>query len=612
MMKSGFLFLSSIVVSGLANLSFAAPVQRILLARNGQAFASIRLTTTESSTDTYAASELTDYLCQITGTSFSVTKQTTARLQIILKRNQNYGKEDYSVGLEQKDILLQGGSSRAILYAVYSFLGQLGCCWISPQFSYYNGHSEWIPKVPVLYYNFTKKIYEHPQFGIRKVDIEEGRSHTVESLKQLIEWMPKVRLNTFMVPLNYQGAGKVQWDKWREELVPELKKRDLLIEVGGHGYQNFLNAHMEGGTLFTKHQDWFGKNKKGEPDTALNLVFNTSNQEAVDYFIGNILHYLKEHPEIDIFDLWPPDVARWAETSSFTSFGIPSDQQAMLVNTVDSAIKKLRPRLRLEIIAYGQVLQPPKNVSLNNDILADICPIDQSFERPLFDTSHTNNKEYVKAISNWKKNFSGGLGLYSYYRKYAWRSLPVVIPHFIQQELQWYKQHRFMAISSYAEPGDWYTYELNHYTLAALAWDPSVSVDSLMRQYCSFRYPGNTGLAYETYLTMENIVPRLSSIPFTTLKNQEEYIKAIANLQNLQQRMNRAIQQTSSPENIQRLQLMIQYALYDITLVAARVNGGSNINTMVQTLADFLNDNIGAGVFLPYSINALQRTYNSK
>ena len=35
------------------------------------------------------------------------------------------------------------------------------------------------------------------------------------------------------------------WDKFRERVTPECRKRGITIEVGGHGYQNFLNAEME-------------------------------------------------------------------------------------------------------------------------------------------------------------------------------------------------------------------------------------------------------------------------------------------------------------------------------------------------------------------------------
>ena len=47
---------------------------------------------------------------------------------------------------------------------------------------------------------------------------------------------------TLVIPTDYQGHGRVKWDNWRDALTPELQKRGILIEVGGHGYQNFLKG----------------------------------------------------------------------------------------------------------------------------------------------------------------------------------------------------------------------------------------------------------------------------------------------------------------------------------------------------------------------------------
>jgi len=37
----------------------------------------------------------------------------------------------------------------------------------------------------------------------------------------------------------------------------------------------------------------------------------------------------------------------------------------------------------------------------------------------------------------------------------------------MQKDLQWYAKLPVQGVSTYAEPGDWFTYELNHYVLAA-------------------------------------------------------------------------------------------------------------------------------------------------
>jgi hypothetical protein len=118
---------------------------------------------------------------------------------------------------------------------------------------------------------------------------------------------------------------------FREKVAPECQKRGILIEVGGHGYQNFLNAEMEDGKLFTQHPDWFGKNAQGQPQKAKGWVFCTSNLDATQYLIKNFLAYIKERPEIQIYDFWPPDGAKWCECDKCKELGTPSDRQAILV-----------------------------------------------------------------------------------------------------------------------------------------------------------------------------------------------------------------------------------------------------------------------------------------
>jgi hypothetical protein len=571
------------------------------LAQNGRAMVSV-FSPKASATQQFAASELTRYLKKISGADFKILTQKPAGSvsAIVLEINRNIPLEDYSISYRDRQLVLAAGSDRAALYVVYDFLQRLGCVWLAPQFSFYKGRAEQIPNKPVLDYDGSKPVYEHPRFAYRKIDIEEGLSHTPENLQQLIEWMPKVRLNVFMVPLNYQGSGRVKWENWRQALTPELKKRGILIEVGGHGYQNFLNARMENGTLFTKHPDWFGKNRNCEPDSVKTLVFNTSNPQAVNYFLSNIVQYLREHPEIDIFDCWPPDVAKWAECPALAALGTAEDRQAVLMNQVDSAIRKNRPGLQVEVIAYGQVLNPPQHISLNKNILVDICPINQRFEKQI---NNTVNSEYLNAINAWRKKFDGNIGLYSYYRKYAWKSLPAVLPHYIQQDLQWFASLPLQGISTYAEPGDWYTYELNHYVLAALAWNPEVSVDAMLRQYARIRYGAALELAVKACNDLEELVRQFCSLPYTTIKTPEELRMAALRLLSSKEPLVKllgTVQDKYIEGNVRRLCLMLQYAIADLEIQQLRAanKSGPAIEEKVSQLVSFLEQHADEGVFV--------------
>ena len=77
-----------------------------------------------------------------------------------------------------------------------------------------------------------------------------------------------------------------------KELTPELQKRGITIEVGGHGYENFINAEMQDGKLFAEHHDWFGQDENGQRVKAKNRVFCTSNPQAVDFVVANVVAYL--------------------------------------------------------------------------------------------------------------------------------------------------------------------------------------------------------------------------------------------------------------------------------------------------------------------------------
>ena len=119
----------------------------------------------------------------------------------------------------------------------------------------------------------------------------------------------------------------------------------------------------------------------------------------------------------------------------------------MLINHVQRAVEKSRPGVRLEIIAYSKALLPPTMVKLDERILVDFCPINQSFEVPINDPSSTRNAEYITALTAWRKQFAGDIGLYSYYRKYAWKSLPALIPHYMQADLRYYRSLPLAATS---------------------------------------------------------------------------------------------------------------------------------------------------------------------
>lgn len=612
------------ILSGL--LTLLLPVRRtdaadsqepaaLVLADKGKTDFSIVTPAKPFPTETFAAKELQRYLNALSGAPFRIASKPAKHSILVCRRGAapagialpasvvSLPAEGYCISLREGALLVVGADDRGTLYAVYDLLQRLGCRWLSPAFAFYQGAFETVPKTEQLSLFLKDDIIEKPALKYRKLYVEEGHSHNTSNLLQMIEWMPKRRFNTLVVPLNYGGQGRVMWDNWRKELTPALNRRGLWIEVGGHGYENFLNAQMESGQLFMRHSDWFHMDASGSRIKNPHAVFCTSNREAREYLTGSVIHYLDARPEIQIFDFWPPDGAKWCQCTNCAALGTPSERQALLLAEVSAAVHGTRPDVQFETIAYAAALAPPVKPPMALNVLIDFCPIGQCFEVQINDPASDKNAAYVTQLNAWRSAFKGDISIYSYYRKYAWRSLPNLIPHYIQNDLRFYRGVGVRGISSYAEPGDWATYELNHYILGGLAWNPDADTDAMLREFAAARFGPQADLARKTYQVLEDNVRHVCSLPGTALKTSAEYDRAAETLRAFANELDtacRAKTAAAPAAALHRLALAMDYALRDLLLLKARVERTSakERRAQIEALDRFIQEHAKDGVFL--------------
>ncbi len=592
---------------GLHNAMLATVPDTVLLASKGKALYNIYLDGASGPTLRFAGAELKKYLDQISGAGFSIASapgNKTIVLSASQKEFSNKTENNYRISKDRNKIYFSAADETGVLYAVYDFLSRLGCHWAAPAFEFYNGAHEYVPRNHTLIYSHTQNDLQAPVFKYRKLYIEEGLSHNSTNLVQLAEWMPKARFNILVAPINYQGHGKVQWDNWRENLSPELKKRGIKVEVGGHGYQNFLNASMESGTLFSKHPEWFGMNKDGQRSPDKKWVCCTSNPKAVAYVHNNILAYLEDRPEIDIFDFWPPDSEEWCYCANCTALGSASTRHALFVNETAQFLKKHLPRVKLECLAYSHYTAPPDSVVLDPDILVDFCPIKQNFDYQIYEPEAENNRFYNNHLKTWRDDFKGEISLYSYYRRYAWRSLPNMLTHYMQKDLKYYKKMGVSGVSVYSEPGDWFTYGINHYVLSGLAWNPDINVDSLVQLYCTTVYGAAAKTAIAAYRELEETVRFACFVPYSIPKQlpvYESYYKRLKLRQDQLYKEGKAFK-TGSIENehLNKLHAMFQHALLSIERQQFTVTGNEQkAKEQVGKIREMAIASSGKGLFIP-------------
>jgi hypothetical protein len=603
---------ATLFICGLFGLSNGGP---IMLASKGAANYTVVSPPYASPSEKFAADELAKYLRLISKAPFRISAKlidhpiiagSVELLQKILPRVTipALKEEEFCIFIRDNNICLVGGSDRSTLYAVYDFLGSLGCDWVAPEFDFFEGKSQRIPVQPELQYIPVKETIQRPGLSYRKLYIEEGLSHNAGNLATLVDWMPKSRFNILVAPLNYEGQGRVKWDNWRENIIPEIKKRGIIIEVGGHGYQNFLNATMEDGQLFNKHPEWFGMDEAGRRTPDPHRVFCTSNASAVDYLHKNLLSYLQHHPEIGIFDFWPPDSEKWCTCKSCLALGNAADRHSLLVSQTALWLRKEISTVKLECIAYSNYVAPPPLKKLDKQVLVDFCPIRQSFEFQIYEDSSTNNANYRQNLLAWLKSFEGDISIYSYFRKYAWRSLPNIIPHYMQNDIRYYRDIGAKGISVYSEPGDWFTYGLNHYVLGKIAWDPDTNVDSLTDVYCASVYGEGSQVAALAYRSLEQIVRRGCSIPHTTLKTVGTYERFANTIDSCRRKVSEMASRKELDDitrrHLNRLGLMLAYAGENISLQHLKAMDAPEEKTseIVNDIRQLFADNKGSGLFI--------------
>jgi hypothetical protein len=614
------LCVATLLLCALLGRSPVAAGDDLQLVEDGASEYEIVLPSDPSAVEQFAASELQEYLQKMSGAQLPITRGEAPARSILIGvegaqqrgvslAEERLGWDGFVMQTEGNQLVLAGRQQRGTLYAVYALLEELGVRWYAPNFSFYRGAQggEDVPQRSSLSLESMKRT-ERPDYKYRKKYVEEGYTFTPERTTKLIDWMAKTRMNVLVYPTDYRNRGTTVWDDVRDELTPELEKRGMVLEVGGHGYQNYLSPEK----YFDEHPAWFAM-KDGERTRNEHYVFNTTNEQALDTLTANVIEYLRARPEIDIFDLWPPDQVRWSQDPQSLAQGDPADRQAIVINHVAEAVQEALPDVKVEFIAYSASLRPPDehDIDAENTIM-DYADYSRSFEYPIWDHRHPENAMFKNVLKEWFRSgaFDGEISYYTYYRKYIWRSLPVVFPRLMQEEMQYYRQLGVVGMGSYAEPGDWFTYELTHYAIANLSWNKDLNMSALVEDYTRGRFGPAAPQLQRYFWLIEETMRKGARIPQTEVQDLDEmehYLKNMEQCAALLEEARTAAQ--GEPEVLSlldKLELSLEYATLDLQIRAMNLRmseeyvseSGRRLQALRQEMMTLFNENLDEGVFI--------------
>lgn len=403
-----------------------------------------------------------------------------------------------------------GNIPRATLYAVYDFLeSELGYRWYFP-YPEDNLTPSLSPTALFALFDRAMDRESVPAYSFRSRefrDVSPMTASTDDRIVQQIDWWAKLRMNRFLLNFHYAGNEEL-WGRWRQRLIPEIKRRGMLVGLGEHGaYPLFLPPRR----YAEAHPDWYcmidGK-RIGSMHTESGewAQFCTTNAEAVATYLQNFAAFVREHPEIDFYYPAPNDVGGWCECARCADIPI-ADRYLRLNNQTAEAINAVKPGTRIMHLAYSNHRLPPENTLPHPLIDVDVACWGRDFAYPLCDPrTMPDDADYLEVFRQWAAirdqmtDAEDARLLYHWkIMRHYWLGLSLLPLAVMDDDFRCIET---INMDGFDLPlgflGIW-TKALNTYVAAHKTWTPELPASALTSRFMKDYYEEHAATAHEIY-----------------------------------------------------------------------------------------------------------------
>jgi hypothetical protein len=510
-----------IATVGVFDLSYAfandnQAQNEINLVEGGKSGYSIVIAADASVPVKFAAEELQKYLAQISGARLPVATNAAPDLAICVGEGsipaaetdklhadlKDRGEDGYAMCSSGNRLILTGNSPRASLYAVYHFLEKyLGCSWCVP------GHDTVPQQATIRLPHFRDAVGPAP-FSMRTLVLFPYGDHFMHKCNlPRTDWAAKNRLNWVHPAPN--APDRWELNKSRDVLLPEVKKRGLNLQVGGHSFSTWLpNARYA-----KDHPDYYGIKADGSRSTASPCL---SHPDVAKEMAANIVKWLNKNPEVNAVDLWhndsmffclcpkcTPENARGSTAEAEAAY---TKTYVRFVNQVATLVAQRHPKVLVSSLFYGQTTNCPADAEpLNDNVLAGIALYPRPMQRtmrPLETSPQPLDGNLRLQIPAWRK-LAKHFYIYEYYTLHhesntCWEPVKFwSMVGMIHEDMRFFRRIGVDEISSETWcQDDWYP--LNMYAYGRIAWNPNLKPEDIVADFCR-RYYGkasNPMIAY--------------------------------------------------------------------------------------------------------------------
>lgn len=474
----------------------------------------------------FAASELKKYIKLAYGTELRIVVAERGRhkgavgLCICSGEAGSEKNDEFSITVEEENLLISGSNKRSLLYGVYKFLEQyVGYKWANPEY-------ENIPAEGPGLINICSKNYK-PDFPKRGLVLENSES--LEYVIRIIDWMTKNNYNSIFFTFHL-------WESHKQVLREEIEKRGLMLTLGGHNIDMFLPA----GRYFSGNPEWFSLYNGERMDTQPCF----SSEAGTATIIGNILDYCKSEAVVDTICIWPNDNLYTCKCDQCSESGFINTYIKFL-DKLKNQVKKAGMKISIQHIAYNAQLEWDMldTIPENNDLDTLLACWGRDYTYDLEHPSNEYDIRFKKAVEDWSsacnKSFGTRLSMFEYYGDYwmltalfppliktilkdaeflkkagVYEITCLIVPFYLPEKIIHEELlHEELPVNSAefefnSEPTVLW---LNLYTLSRKMWDCSASYSDIMKSYCSACFGAEKDKALKLIEILEESLSSISS-----------------------------------------------------------------------------------------------------
>lgn len=367
--------------------------------------------------------------------------------------------DGYSVTIGSNEVVIASALERGILYGVYEFLRMLGC-----RFPFPSEKLEIVPRIDRIDL-MEQTVRKSPWLEYRGLCLYNTTKETQTQTLDTVDWMAKNNYNLLLTSIHRTddsvgGAHAILWDEIGDELLPELRKRGIVIDMSEHSTDYFFPREH----WYDLHPEWFSL--IGGKRVPKQICY--SNMDAVREYAKSFVAFVQENHYFQLLGIWPLDGDGYCECDHCL------DPLALLrANAyIAGEVYKVRPDLIVEHLAYTPQSFARPQEELPPNMSALVCNV---------------NDQVAYEWGMVAKN-SGGAFYFDYHTgdHYRFRSNLWINPFYIREMVNTFAAYDYRGIVSlYLPITSWWQSSLNYYYLSRFYYEPTASVEELTAELCA-------------------------------------------------------------------------------------------------------------------------------